>query len=297
MLVRESRMGSSLGFTLRPLEAADFPAAAALLVEGFPERSRTFWDEGLRALKRYGGNAECGVPFGQLLIAEGRPAGIALTPACWRRRGDGRRYPLVNFSSWYIRPEHRWLAGLMLRRLFSDPHATYVDLTPDARVARMLVVCGFRAVNTGTIVAALPLCAAGSGRGARVRDLWPEDELSAAAPPRPMLLAHRELGCRPLVIEHEAGRALIVYRERPVRGLPGARLMYVDSHAVLGRCLPALARFLLRRGLLMLSWDARGRKPSGLGSVHRAGGIWYALGEIDGDRTDFIGTELCILGV
>jgi hypothetical protein len=282
---------------LKPLLEDDFPTAAALLAEGFPVRTRAFWEGGLQRLKRHAGNAACGVPLGQLLVSDGQAVGIALTPASPRLRSDGRRYNLINFSSWYIRPEHRWRAPLMLRGLVRDPEATYIDLTPTPQVEKMLVASGFSLVNAGSCIAPLPLQAALPGRGARLRELAATDTLSQTAPPMEMLLAHRELGCVPLVMEHEGGSTLFVYRPRPLRGLPAARLKYIGSHARLVRHLPVLARHLLARGLLWLTWDARDGHAAGLGTLRRDSGKWYAKGEITADCTDFIGSELCILGL
>jgi hypothetical protein len=282
---------------LRPLDEDDFPLAAALLAEGFPVRTRAQWDAGLQLLKRYAGNAACGVPYGRLLVVDGQAVGIALTPASERQRADGSRVTLVNFSSWYVREEHRWRAPLMLRALVADPRATYLDLTPLPQVEKILQVVGFRAVNDGTTVASLPLCAAGTAHGARVRELTDADRLPPGSPPREMLLAHRDLGCVPLLLEHEGGSTLFVYRPRPLRRMPAARLKYIGSHRLLRRHLPALARHLVARGLLFLSWDTRRGEAPRWGTVHRGWGTWYAKGEIDEDCTDFIGSELCILGV
>jgi hypothetical protein len=282
---------------LRPLDEDSFPVATALLAEGFPERTRAFWSEGLRRLHRYGGNTACGVPMGQLLFVGGEAVGVALTPASPRHRPDGRRRNLVNVSSWYVREKHRWRAPLMLRSLLADPDASYTDLTPVPQVEPILLASGFRPVSHGTLVAALPMCAIASSGRARVRELMPDDPLPPAAPPIDILLAHRDLGCVPLLMDHGGGQTLLVYRRQLVRRMPAARLTYIGSHRALQQHLPALARHLLARGILFLSWDARGARISRAGISLRHWGHWYAKGEFDEDCTDFIGSELYILGV
>ncbi|MBL8328706.1 MAG: hypothetical protein JNJ71_07615 [Rubrivivax sp.] len=282
----------------RPLMEADFPAAAALLAEGFPNRSLAFWESGLNRLRVHARNQEAGVPLGLLLQHEGQLAGVALMPASLRQRADGSRYPLVNVSSWYVRPEHRLRAAPMLRAMVADKRCAYIDLTPTEEVRRMLPLFGFKTVNAGTTVGVLPLLALGSAAAARIRPLRADDVLPAQAPPLEMLLAHRELDCESVLLEHEGGQTLFVYRSRPVRRLPAARLKYIGSHAVMQRCLPVLARHLLARGFLLMSWDTRGTDaPSTASLRRRPGGLWFARGETFDDVTDFIGTELCILGV
>ena len=134
---------------LHALTENHFPTAAALLAEGFPERSRAFWSHGLGRLARHAGNASCGVPLGALWLSDGEPVGVALTPASPRTRPDGSPRPVVNLSSWYVRPPHRWRAPLMLRALLRDPRATYVDLTPSPPVGACSAGSAFPASSCG----------------------------------------------------------------------------------------------------------------------------------------------------
>lgn len=282
---------------LRPLLPDDFPAAAALLTEGFPQRGEAFWQQGLQLLARHAGNRAVGVPLGMLMWDGNRPVGVALMPASPRQQLDGTQRVLVNLSSWYVQPAQRWRAALMLRAMVAEPGHTYVDLTPSGDVERMLPLFGFRAVNRGTTIALLPQLLLGPGGGARVRPLRSDDRLPDRSPTMDQLMAHRELGCHSLLLEHNGDRTLLVYRHRTIRKLPGARLKYIGSHVAMQRHLPVVARHLLARGVLMLSWDTRDEPMQGRAFVHRAGGIWYARGDTFDDCTDFVGTELCILGV
>jgi hypothetical protein len=281
----------------KPLLDEDLPVASALLIEGFPERGVAFWNDGLRRMWQHAGNAAVGVPLGLLMMDGTQAVGVALTPASRRFRADGSAYTLVNLSSWYVRPQFRWRAGLMLRSMLSDPSHAYVDLTPSEDVKRMLPLFGFKPVNQGTTIAVLPAYAAGSSQGARIRPLQPTDDLPPGAPPMEMLIGHRQLNCESLVLDHPEGRTLLVYRPRRLRRLPGARLKFIGDHAVLYRHLPVVARHLLSRGMVMLSWDTRPERCPGVPLFHLPGGIWYARGENFDHCSDFIGTELCILGV
>jgi hypothetical protein len=281
---------------LKPLEEADFPEAVRLLAEGFPLRTAAFWTEALERLRHYSANAEAGVPLGQLLMAKGQAVGVALTPASVRTRPDGAAYRLINFSSWYIQPDHRWRAAMMFRQIVADTEATFLDLTPAVHVQPMLPLFGFRPVSVGMDVATTLPWALLPSRGARVREFRPDDPLPPEAPSAQQLLVHKELGCWPLVLEHLGGQTLLVYRNRAIRRVPAARLMYVGEHAMLRQYLPAVARFLLARGLPVMAWDARAAYDTPRWGIRHQGNVWYGRGHLPDDCTDFIGTELCLLG-
>jgi hypothetical protein len=283
---------------LRPLRDEDFPAAALLLTEGFPDRTLAFWQHGLQCMRRYAQNEAAGLPLGHALMDGDIMVGVVLTPASPRARPDGSAYVLVNVSSWYVKPEFRWRAGMMLRTVLANQQHVYVDITPNEEVCRMLPLFGFRPVNTGLTVALLPWLALRRSHGARVRPLRSDDSLPPEAPPMETLLRHRELACEPLMLEHSQGQELIVYRRRTYRRMPAARLKYIGSHATLVRHLPALARYLLLRGMPFLTFDSRADTPAGLPLIQVPGRKWYVRGQADfSDHTDFVGTELCILGL
>ena len=100
---------------MRPIDPAYVAAAVAVLSIGFPKATALFWQSALDRLRAFGGNAEAGVPIGHLLMADDKAVGVILTPARMRTRPDGTRQKIVNLSSWYIDPAHRWRAPVMLR--------------------------------------------------------------------------------------------------------------------------------------------------------------------------------------
>ncbi len=282
---------------LKPLEEGDHSTAVRLLTEGFTQRTAHFWTEAMERLRRYSGNAEAGVPLGHLLLAKGEPVGVALTPASLRRGANGEHFRLINFSSWYIQPEHRYRAAMMFRQVVADTSATYLDLTPALHVQPMLPLFGFRPMSVGMDITATPALAVQPTRGAHLRDFRPDDPLPAHAPSAQQLLVHKELGCSPLILEHPGGQTLFVYRQRAIRRLPTARLKYVGDHAVLQRHLPALARYFALRGMPAMVWDARAEQPAPRWGYRHPANVWYARGQVPDNCTDFIGTELCLLGV
>jgi hypothetical protein len=280
----------------KPLEVADFPAAIALLCEGFPERGADFWTHALARLQEFAGNHEAGTPLGLLMLDGNEPVGIALTPASLRRQRDGGTERLVNVSSWYVRPSYRWRAALMLRHLFADRNATFTDLTPTPEVQKMLPAFGFRPVNRGLVLRLLAVHALAPARGFSIRRLagaWP----ALIEGPTPATLeSHRRLGCEAFLVEGPRATGLVVVRRQRFRGLPGARLVYADSHALMRAAFGPLARALLGRGYLMLAEDAR-EPADAAGGLFRPHGIWFARNGNFTDRTDLLGSELCLFNL
>lgn len=278
---------------LEPVTTADLPLATQLLTEGFPERSSTFWELSLARLRQHGGNAAAGVPWGQILLERGQPVGIALTPASVRHR-NGHPQLLINLSSWYVRPSHRWRALLMLRRLVANRQATYTDFTPTPTVQRILPLVGLKAINRGLLIDCLPLHAWRGATGGEVQPLPPGADLAGFAPPAELIESHRALGCQPLLLHDAQGSQLLVLQRSTVRGLPAARVVYADSNQRWRRQLGPLARHLLRQGTVCLVSDSRGG-PRPAGALFRPRDIWFSRGDDFEDRTDLLGSELCLL--
>ncbi len=280
---------------MRPLDEKDFALAAELLHEGFPRLRPAFWAAALQRLQRYGGNAQTGVPLGWFMLQGDEPVGVVLTPASLRQRPDGSSQCVVNLSSWYVRPEFRWRAGFMLRGVLNDATTVYTDLTPTPEVQKMLPLLGFDAVNRGVALHLLPLLCLHPGGGGQLRVLQPGEPWPHAGPPREQIEAHRELGCLPLVLQPATGAPqLLVLKLCRLRGLPAAQLVYADSISQLLAHRGALARLLLRQGVLLFMHDARqpGSTPT---RWFRRRDLWFVRGSGFADRTDAFASELCII--
>ena len=282
---------------LKPLDVDDLPAAHQLLCEGFPARSAAFWQLAVSRVRAQAANDPVAGPWGHGLYDRGHLVGLALTPTSVRRAADGQVLKLVNLSSWTIRPSHRWRAVFMLRHLLSDPHATYIDLTPTPAVRQMLPHFGLAAVNAATAVHLLPGQACGRATEARIQSLGRGDRLPELGPGPELLAAHRVLGCVPLLLHHAQGADLLVYRRIRVRGLAAAQLVYVHSHAVLQRHRVALARHLWGAGFGLMVCDSRVAGPNRWHTWYRPRDLWFARGACFADRTDFLGSERCLFGV
>ncbi|MCZ8375522.1 MAG: hypothetical protein O9342_09115 [Beijerinckiaceae bacterium] len=283
--------GQMGGVMLTPITPARAPEAVSLLVEGFPERGAAFWQRSLQQILDWPGNALAGYPPGFFWLEKEQPVGILLTPAS-PRGGPGGRV-VVNVSSWYLRADFRWKAPLMLRAVFRDPGPVFTDLTPTPEVQAMLPAFGFRPVNPGIGLQLTPLLALRPGGDVRVRAWQPDDRLDGAAPPPELIARNRDRGFATLVVEQGPDRHLCVFRPFRYRALPAAFSIFIGSHAALPAAWPAIARHLLARGILVVQCDVRADVPHPLALRRR--GLWFAKGESFDDRTDHLGSELCLL--
>lgn len=276
---------------LIPLTTGRSSEAMELLIEGFPERGRSFWEKGLERLFEWPGNRDGRRPPGYLWLDRNDLAGIVLTPASTRRGEGESRRAIVNVSSWYIREPYRWKAPLMLRALFQDADAIFTDLTPTPDVQKMLPAFGFKPVSDGIEWIGTPLEVFRFSTGS-LRRWQPGEPLAIGSPPDELITLHVKWGCTALVIEQCGENFLVVTKPMRIRGLPGARVLFAGSRAALEASLPALSRYMLLRGFLILRVDARPEARRGRG--FRPDGIWFARGDAFEDRTDHFGSELAL---
>lgn len=277
---------------LAPLSAADLTIATDLLVEGFPERGGAFWAKALATLARFGGD---GHPLGFLLVQKNEPVGVILTPSSLRRRADGSLQRIVNLSSWYVRPTHRWRSGVMLKSIIADAGAVYTDLTPTENVRQMLPSLGFAPLNIGVQLSFLPaLAALFGGRSGAVRPAVAAEWDAAQGPDWSLIEGHCELDCAPLLVEGPAGETRIVYQHR--KGSRVAKLVYIESHERLRPAMGRLAAYLLRRGCAFVYLPVRDKRV-GFGSIFLSRGVCFAKGGDFADRTDILGSERILFDV
>ena len=156
---------------IAPIDDANHDLAVALLNKGFCGPSSAFWADALDRITRFGGNAAAGLPLGHMMFADDVPVGIALTIASLRQDPQGGHRTHVNFAAWYVEPQYRWRAPLMLRALARLPCDVMTDLTPSDATTALLPTFGFQKITQGV---AINLCAFHRGGGV-VTPLTPAD--------------------------------------------------------------------------------------------------------------------------
>lgn len=272
------------------LDAATMETALDCLGRGFPARPRSYWRDGLARMERFGDNHRLGVPPGRVLMAGDAAVGVMLTPATEHVGRDGRPIRVVDLSSWTVDTEHRWRAGAMLKAATADPAATYLDLTPTQPVEALLRALGFTALNDGVSLLPLPLAAAVPARAVAI-DVADAPVGALDEPMRRMLVRHKALGLlTPLVGASREALAPMVLKPVRLRGIPGVQTVYCDDAGLLPRVAPALARWLMARGRMLLIHDRVGPPPTFAIPVrHR--GRRYARGPTSPAAIDHTGTE------
>jgi hypothetical protein len=231
----------------RQIAAEELDTLAGLLLEGFPRTTHAYWTDGfarLRALPLIEG-----VPrFGYVLETEAAIVGVILMIPS--RRGDRI---VANLSSWYVKPQWRSHSTMMISMATKLKHVTYVNISPAPHTIPLMDAQGFKQYVHGrsAVVAAFGF-ASGKVSAAIPNDL----------PEREMLRDHAAFGCISIVCEKDGVASPFVFKPRKLDRPPfkAAELIYSRSEETFRECAPALARWLLLRGMLAMFVD--GKSPA-----------------------------------
>ena len=274
---------------LVPIDDARLGQALDLLERGFPRRRRRDWEDGIERVRAFNpGGAD---PIGHLLVKKNRPAGVLLTLRGQSAPPAGVPFKVTNLSSWYVEPEHRMLAPLMLRDVVREPGTVFTDFTPSDRVIPMLPAFGFKPLNRGISAISLAVAALKATPHARVYDLANLPTHAPEPAVRALLERHAQQGAIAGVLNVADAWHPLLFLPRHLRCLPTAQLIYCQSNATMIEHLAAVARFLLKKGKLVLLLDIppRGDVP---GTYFLNRGMKFAKGGCFEGRTDYAGSEL-----
>lgn len=242
---------------LHPIDERAFERACAVLQRGFPRKRADFWLTGFERHRRTRRPGRW--PYGYLLRDGARDAGVILTFESEREAPGGGRQAVVNLSSWYMDEASRWLAPMMLKSVVSAPDTTFTDMTSTPSVARINAVLGFRSWTEAVSGVFLPWAGARAGAGESGRlltlDRAPHDALSPFE--RDLLEAHARMGCVSRVLVADGGWHPLIFMRSRRWGVPVARLIFAKDRRTVADNLPAIARSLMRDGLMLLLIDGR----------------------------------------
>jgi len=285
---REQPRDSANEPMLVPIDDARLGQALDLLERGFPRRTRRDWEDGIERARAFNPAANS---IGHLLVTKSKPCGVLLTLQGQSVPSDGAPFKVTNLSSWYVEPERRMLAPFMLRDIVREPGTVFTDLTPSDRILPMLPAFGFKPLNRGISAVTLPVAAMTATPQARVYDLAnvPKNALQPAV--FAMLERHAQQGAIAGVLSVGEAWHPLLFLPRLLRCLPMAQLIYCASNSTLVENLGAVARFLLKRGkvVLLLDIPRQGDVP-GTHFLNR--GMKFAKGGCFEGRTDYAGSEL-----
>jgi hypothetical protein len=277
---------------LRPIDESTVNEAFSLLCRGFPNTPRVFWQSALDRVNAID-RSNHGWPMGYLLAWKGQHVGVLLTFASRPRVTTRNERTVVNLSSWYVEEECRWLAPMMLKRVLAAEGTVFTDLTPSSTLTRMLPALGFTQWTNGSIVAVTSTWNSG-GTTAVVEPLH-RVRPDACVALRRLMEDHAAADCIVGVLWHASGCQPIVFRRRRIKGIRGAELIFAPDRQSVVRHLPAIARFLAREKVFLISidgWRDESRFPA---LFRRRNEGRYFKGDMDSRSTDYAYSELVYL--
>jgi hypothetical protein len=280
----------------RQIEADDIEAVASLLARGFPVHDRGFWLRAFAQLARH--EPPAGLPkYGYLLAMGGEVVG-ALLLICSTIRTGGAAITRCNLSSWYVDPEFRAYAPMLVARAIRHKDVTYTNVSPAPHTRPIIEAQGFSRYSDGVFVAMTALNGIFGGRKADVLDATKQPHIECDPSEREVLLQHAALGCDSLWCLAGGHASPFVFRPRLVKGrIPCAQLIYCRDVADFVRFAAPIGRFLARQGKFFAVIDANGPIPGLVGWFQRGKMPKYYKGPQRPRLGDLAYTEYALLGV
>jgi hypothetical protein len=280
----------------RQIEAADIEAVASLLARGFPVHDRAFWLNAFAQLARH--EPPAGLPKYGYLLAMGDTVVGALLLICSTIRAGGIAAARCNLSSWYVEPEFRAYAPLLVAQAVRHKDVTYTNVSPAPHTRPIIEAQGFSRYSEGVFVAITALNSLFGGHKAEVIDATKRPDIECDPFDREVLLQHAALGCDSVWCV-ESGRASpFVFRPRLVKGLvPCAQLIYCRDVDDFVRFAAPIGRFLAKRGRFFVVIDANGPIAGLIGWFQPDKMPKYYKGPQRPRLGDLAYTEYALLGV
>jgi hypothetical protein len=248
----------------RQITDADVEAVVNLLTRGFAVRSRCYWQRALMTLRLH--PTPGGFPkFGYLLESDGAPVGVILLIFSTIPAANGSR-TRCNISSWYVEPEFRAYASMLISRAIKYKDVTYVNISPAKHTQRIIEAQGFSRYSSGQFVCVPLLKMSCADRDARVTvfDGPPTAQFGSAE--HDLLSIHKAHGCLSLLCETPTGVHPFAFMPRLVKGaVTCAQLIYCrDTHEFVRFAQP-IGRYLTARGRPFVIIDSNGPIPGLVG--------------------------------
>jgi len=280
----------------RQISEADISAVAVLLARGFRKRSRQFWKQAVEQLSRR--EPPPSLPkYGYVIERDGVPVGALLLIYATVRMG-GEIVTRCNFSSWYVEPEFRAQATLLVSMALRRKDVTYLNVSPAQHTVPIIEAQGFSRYCDGVFVAVPLLSRPLRGARAKVREAFRRPEIAVDQSEHDLLLDHASLGCMSLWCATSEGAHPFVFRRRLLEGvIPCAQLIYCrDVDDFVHFAMP-LGRFLALHGQLLVMVDANDPVPGLVGKFFRGKMPKYFRGPQRPRLGDLAYTEIAVLGV
>jgi hypothetical protein len=278
---------------IRPIADADADNVVDLLVEGFPRRHRLYWVEALSRLENLDRPAAA-PKFGYLLEDSGVPVGVMLVITHSDQPAGGQA-SRANLSSWYVRPDYRSYAALLLSRACREKDVTYLNVSAAANTYSICEAIGFKRYSQGQIGWVPLLSRPSAGLSIVTYDSGAQG-LDVAE--RRILDDHAAYGCECLIGVGDGVPLPFVFLRRRIKSwLPAIQLVYCRSMQDVVRYARPLGRFLARRGVFLVLLDASGPIPGLSGKYFHGRSPKYYKGPEMPRLCDLAYTEIPLFGM
>jgi hypothetical protein len=281
------------GLRFRQIGETDFSAMSGLLARGFRKRNREFWRRAFEQLR--GRQSPPSLPkYGYLIEHDGVPVG-ALLLICAELPGSEIR---CNFSSWYVEPQFRAQASLLVSMALRRKDVTYVNVSPAQHTLPIIEAQGFSRYCDGVFMAIPLLTRPRVSERIKVLDALQSPEVAFDSSEHKLLLDHSSAGCTSVWCTTSQHAYPFVFRRRLVEGaIPCLQLIYCRDVAEFVRLAAPIGRFLASRGGFVVMVDANGPIPGLVGKFFRNKMPKYFKGRQRPRLGDLAYTEIAMLGV
>ena len=280
----------------RQIDQADLPAVAMLFARGLGRHGRQFWLQALEQLKRH--DSPASLPkYGYLLESGGIPVGAILLLCSTMRTAD-TVVTRCNLSSWYVQPDFRAYATLLVSQALRHKDVTYLNVSPARHTWPIIEAQGFSRYSDGVFLA-LPLLNGLFG-GEQVKVFGAHRRPKVAFDPfeQEILSRHAAFGCMSLWCATSERAYPFVFRPRPIKAvIPCAQLIYCRDIAEFVRFAGPIGRFLALRAQALVMIDANAPIPGLVGAFLRGRQPKYFKGPQRPRLGDLADTEIAVLGV
>jgi hypothetical protein len=283
----------------RQITKQDLPAAAALLLEGFPRRKLQHWQSGLERM------TERAVPenapqLGYCLDVNGTLVGIILLIAS-ERIVDGVTANFTNVASWYVKPEYRPYAHQLAAMALKNRTTSYLNVTAAPHTWPVVENQGYRKYCNGLFfgfallakpVAGVKFHSFAGVVGREDIKAWPDFAL---------LQRHAAWGCEVVVAEEAGNFSGYIFRRYAIRSgaikLPAMFVVKAPSQGELVRLAGNLGRHLLKKAAPILVMDANGPVPGLIGHYTEKRGRKFVKGPNQPALCDLADTEFAVFEI
>jgi hypothetical protein len=229
--------------------------------------------------------------YGYLLKANQRVIGAILLISSKIETNNLR----CNVSSWFVQPEFRSYASLLVSKALSHRDATYLNITPAPHTLPIVRAQGYRRYSSGVFVA-LPAVQFRK-RTARVVAAGNISIDAAESYEHQLIEEHVKYGCISVWCETANSVSPFLFRPRVHKAVPCAQLVYCRSIDDFTACAGPLGRHLAACGRPFVVIDANGPIPGLLGKYFNGRMPKYYRGPNVPRLGDLAYTEMALFGV